>query len=58
LKADLAAALGTTKLRNIAREDADVTEAERLNISSMFSPGQFDRGEGSGVHVTCMLTRV
>lgn len=38
LKADLAAALGTTKPRNIAKEDVDVASNENLEVNSMFSP--------------------
>lgn len=39
LKADLAAALGTTKLRSIANEDADVAPTGCLEVEDMFSPG-------------------
>ena len=50
LKADLAAALGKTKPRNIAKDDADVAPTGNLEVNGMFSPGP-SIGEDSGHHV-------
>jgi hypothetical protein len=58
LKADLAAVLGTTNPRNIAKDDAGVAPTGNLEVNSMFSPGPLGSAKVPGCHVITRLTRL